>query len=82
MKRKRTITPRLRDMGQEKALARCTTITAGVWCNLNDGDTIELWRVFRGYILNDYKDTGQPVPARVADVWAKCKTIIDVEVAK
>ena len=42
MKRKMTKPVRLRDMNQERALARCATITADVWGNLNDGDTIEL----------------------------------------
>lgn len=82
MKRKASKTPRLRDMDQERALARCATITADVWGTLDDGDTIELWRVFRGYILNGYKDTGATVPPRIADVWGRCKTIIDGEVAK
>lgn len=82
MKRKATKPVRLRDMNQERALARCATITADVWGNLNDGDTIELWRVFRAYILNGYKDTGATVPSRIADVWERCKTIIDGEVAK
>ena len=82
MKRKRTPTTRLRDMNQERALAHCATITANEWSTLDSDSTLELWTVFRAYILNGYKDTGHPVPARVADVWGRCKTIIDGEVLK
>ena len=78
MKRKEKPT-RLRDMNRERALAHCATITANEWSRLDNDTILELWAVFRAYILNGYKDTGQPVPARVADVWGRCKTIIDHE---
>lgn len=81
MKRNRN-NPRLRDMNQERALAHCSTVTANEWADLDADTTTELWTLFRSYIVNGYKDTGQPVPARVADVWGRCKTIIDGEVAK
>ena len=82
MKRKVNKTPGLRGMTHERALAHCATITAGEWATLDEPDTLELWTVFRDYILNDYEDTGHPVPARVTDVWERCKAIIDGEVAK
>ena len=83
MKRVGKLTPtRLRDMNPERALARCATITAREWSTLDERATLELWAVFRSYILNGYKETGQPVPAGVADVWGRCKSIIDGEVAK
>lgn len=78
MKRKEKPTP-LRKMNQERALAHCAGITVTEWFRLDNDTIIELWTVFRAYILNGYKDTGQPVPARVADVWGRCKTIIDNE---
>ena len=82
MKRKVNKTPGLRGLTHERALAHCATITAGEWATLDESATLELWTVFRDYILNDYVDTGHPVPARVADVWGRCKAIIDGEVAK
>ena len=82
MKRKVNKTPRLRGMTHERALAHCATITAGEWSTLDESATLELWGVFRAYILNGYKETGQTVPAGVADVWGRCKSIIDGEVAK
>ena len=82
MKRGEKTPTRLRDMNPERALARCATITAGEWFGLNESDTLELWGVFRAYIFNGYKETGQTVPAGVADVWGRCKAIIDGEVIK
>ena len=79
MNRIATTTTRLRDMNQERALAYCATATANEWSRLDNETTIELWTVFRAYILNGYKDTGQPVPAHIADIWGRCKTIIDKE---
>lgn len=80
MKRKEP--QRLRTLGQERALAYCATLTANEWSVLDSDSTLALWAVFRAYILNGYKDTGQPVPARVADVWKRCKSIIDKEAEK
>lgn len=81
MKRKRNTPVRLRDMNQERALAYCADLTAPVWCGAgldNDG-VVELWRVFRAYILNGYQDTNTPVPAGIREVWGRCKVLIDRE---
>lgn len=79
MRRSKEPAPGLRGMNQERALAHCATITVKEWSGLDANSTTELWAVFRAYILNGYKDTGQVVPDRVADVWGRCKRIIDRE---
>ena len=70
---------KLRGMNPNRALSYCAHITAPEWSTLDDDGTIELWKVFRSYILNGYDDTHIGVPERVADVWGRCKTIIDRE---
>ena len=72
----------LTKMNPTMAMAYCANLTSSEWSVLESGDAIELWAVFRAYILNGYKDTGQPVPARIADVWGRCKAIIDREVER
>lgn len=81
MKRKRNTPVRLRDMNQERALAYCANLTAPVWCGagLDNDMVVELWRVFRAYILNAYQDTNLPVPAGIREVWDRCKVLIDRE---
>ena len=73
---------RLLEMEPELALVWCVTITSEEWSTLDESAIIELWKVFRSYILNGYKEAGQPIPAGVADVWRLSKSIIDREVAK
>lgn len=86
--RKRAIKPelkafaRLREMNSERALARCVSITVGEWSVLDDSAIIELWEVFRTYILTGYEDNVQPVPATIVDVWEQCRNIIDREVQR
>ena len=43
---------------------------------------MELWAVFRAYILNGYNETETPVPARIGEVWNRCKLLIDREARK
>lgn len=69
----------LRDMSPTRALAYCANLTAREWSTLDDDLTLDLWTVFRSYILNGYNADHIGVPARVADVWDRCKTIIDRE---
>ena len=73
---------RLRDMNPNKALAYCANITSNEWTRLADGDTIDLWKVFKKYILNGYQATDIQVPSRISDVWNRCKDIIDREAVK
>ena len=73
---------RLLDMNPTRALAYCANITSTEWFRLESGDTIDLWTVFRSYILNGYDDTNIDVPGRISAIWGRCKTIIDKEVAK
>ena len=75
-------TIRLREMNPTRALAYCDNITSNEWTRLESGDTIDLWKVFRTYILNGYKDTEILVPSRISDVWDRCKVIIDKEAGK
>ena len=73
---------RLRDMNPTRALAYCANITSVEWSRLESGDTIELWTVFRTFILNGYQATDIQVPSRISDVWNRCKDIIDREAVK
>ena len=73
---------RLRDMNPTRALAYCANITSKEWSRMESGDTIDLWAVFRSYILNGYDDTNIDVPGRISAIWGRCKAIIDKEVAK
>ena len=82
MKRKDRSTPRLRDMNPERALAYCANLTKHEWSRMDDDFVLDLWAVFKSYILNGYKEDDRPVPARVAYVWSRCKSLIDKEVAK
>lgn len=82
MKRKDITTSRLREMDPEMALAHCANLTKTIWSRADDDSVLDLWSVFKSYILNGYKDDGRPIPARVADLWNRCKTMIDKEVAK
>ena len=70
---------KLREMHPTRALAYCANLTAREWSTLESGETLELWTVFRSYILNGYKDQHIGIPERIADVWGRCKTIIDRE---
>lgn len=79
MSRARKQPTRLRGMNRERALAYCANLTAPEWSKLDNDHIIELWLVFRDYIDNDYKDTDTPVPAGIADVWGRCKALIDKE---
>lgn len=76
---KRQHEPRLREMTQARALARCSIITAKEWEPLDLDSQVDLLNVMREYILNCYTVTGLPVPAHIADVWERCKVIIDRE---
>lgn len=70
---------RLRDMNPEMALAHCVNLTVAEWSGIGNDKVVELWRVFRAYILNGFQDSGGTVPAGIADVWNRCKIIIDGE---
>ena len=82
MKRKKNTPVRLRDMNPTRALAYCANLTSTVWSTMESGDTMELWAVFRAYILNGYNETETPVPARIGEVWNRCKLLIDREARK
>lgn len=73
---------RLLDMNPTMALAYCANITSEEWKKMESGDTIDLWTVFRSYILNGYDDTNIGVPDRISAVWGRCKAIIDKEAGK
>lgn len=83
MKRK-TNPDRLRDMNQESALAYCANLTEPIWgvAGLDHDGVVELWRVFRAYIINGFKETGTQVPATIRAVWNRCKDLIDREARK
>lgn len=72
-------TNKLRAMNPTRALAYCANLTAREWSTLESGETLDLWTVFRSYILNGYKDDHIGIPERIADVWGRCKSIIDKE---
>ena len=72
-------THKLRAMNPTQALAYCANLTAQEWRILESGDTLDLWPVFRSYILNGYDDAHIGVPDRIAAVWGRCKAIIDKE---
>ena len=76
---KRKGSPGLRDMTPQRAVARCVEITTPVWSNLDEDSGEQLFNIMRAYILNGYKDTGEPVTAHIADAWDRCKQIIDRE---
>ena len=52
---------RLRDMNPTRALAYCANLTSGIWSKMESGDVLELWTVFRAYILNGYKYIDTPI---------------------
>ena len=70
---------RLRDMHPTRALAGCVNLTRPEWLSLESRDAMDLWAVFRSYILNGYKDDNIDVPSRIVEVWGRCKVIIDKE---
>lgn len=70
---------RLRDMNQGRAVAYCANLTRSEWFGIGDDMIVELWRVFRAYILNGYRDTGLNVPTGIREIWERCKPIIDRE---
>ena len=70
---------KLRDMTPEYALARCIGITQPIWSNLDYTAIHELWDLLNSYIINGYQDTGIQVPARLSDVWSRCKKKVDKE---
>ncbi len=72
-------TNKLRSMNPTRALSHCATITANEWSSLDHDETLDLWTVFRSYILNGYDDTHIGIPARISAVWGRCKDIIDKE---
>lgn len=71
--------PRLRDMNPTDALAYCCNLTSRIWTKMESGDVLELWTMFRAYILNGFRDTDTPVPERIVAVWGRCKDLIDRE---
>lgn len=71
--------PQLRDMNPTDALVYCANLTSRTWSKMESGDVLELWTMFRAYILNGYQDTGTPVPDRLVSAWDICKYIIDKE---
>ncbi len=70
---------RLRDMNPTRALAYCANLTSRTWSKMDSGDVLELWAVFRAYILNDYKYIDIPISDRIMSAWDMCKYIIDME---
>lgn len=72
----------LRDMHPTRALGYCISLTRREWIRLESGDTIDLWAVFRAYILNGYQTPDIPIPSRISDVWGRCKELIDKEAGK
>ena len=70
-------------MNPERALAYCANLTMSEWSGMDNEKIIELWRVFRAYINNDYQDLcTQIVPAGILEVWNRCKPLIDGEAQK
>lgn len=59
------------------AISYCAHITAREWAPLDNDQTLDLWTVFRSYVLNGYDDAHIGVPARISAVWGRCKAIID-----
>ena len=74
--------PGIRGMNPNCALAHCVKITSAEWLRLEVFDAIDLWKVFREYILNDFQDAGILIPPQFADVWERCKAIIDQEAGR
>lgn len=70
---------RLRDMNPTRAMAYCANLTSRTWSKMESGDVLELWTVFRAYILNGYKSIDIPIPDRIRPAWEMCKYIIDME---
>ena len=76
---KRKMTPGLRGMTPQRALARCSVLTVQEWETLDSDSQVDLLNVMREYILNCYNNPDHPVPDHIADVWERCKLIIDRE---
>ena len=72
-------TPSLREMNPTNAMVYCANLTNRVWSKMESGDVLELWTIFRAYILNGFRDTDTPVPDRLVTAWDICKYIIDKE---
>ncbi len=72
-------TPSLRDMNPTNALVYCANLTFRIWSKMESGEVLELWTIFRAYILNGFRDTDTPVPDRLVSAWDICKYIIDKE---
>ncbi len=66
-------------MNPNRALAYCANLTKSEWSNLNSDLTLDLWTVIRSYVLNGYQDEHIGIPDRIAEVWGRCKALIDME---
>ena len=75
-------TPGIRGMNLYRALSHCAKLTSAVWSQMEVLDTLELWKVFKAYILNNFQDTGISIPPRFVDVWWRCKVLIEKEVRR
>ena len=63
----------------QHAVARCSIITTHEWKSLDLDSQVDLLNTMREYIMSGFSDIGVPVPAHIADVWERCKVIIDRE---
>ena len=75
-------TPGIRGMNLYRALSHCAKLTSAVWSQMEVLDTLELWKVIKAYILNDFQDAGLMIPPRFVDAWAQCKVLIEKEVGR
>ena len=71
--------PGIRGMNLYRALAYCAKLTSAVWSKMDVMDTLDLWKVFKAYILNDFQDAGLMIPPRCVDAWGQCKVLIEKE---
>ena len=74
--------PRLRDMTIQHAVARCSVLTTHEWTSLDLNSQADLLDIMREYIMSRYTNIDHPVPANIADVWERCKLIIDREAGR
>ena len=74
--------PGIRGMNLYRALACCAKLTSAVWSKMEVMDTLDLWKVFKAYILNDFQDAEFMIPPQFVDVWGRCKVLIDKEVGR
>lgn len=70
---------KLREMKPEMALCYCMRLTYNIMVDKGNKIQLDMLRVFKAYIENDYNDEGIAIAPEIQELWSRCKSIIDKE---